>query len=213
MKKIKTFNLLIILLSILFISCNENKTEIKKSNENEISKTTVKKEKKEKKGKKLAKVTVDAIIKGENFTLNAIDFKKSGEVVYLNDGLQFKFVDVNDQLVLVNIFSPEIHKTTPITFSQQISALSVKEQASTRMKRSRLEIVIPTERKLESDSKIFYDGNVVLEEFTDDKIVVSFKGKGFTRNLNPSSSSFEDKLFPMEGKIIVENFKTYDGRY
>lgn len=212
MRTIYKITIIVFLASNLFGCKNDMKTSSEETVKTTIPETS-KNEKKEETNKSTI-VSVDAIIGNKKFTLDTIDFKKSGEVVYLNDGLQFRFIDVRGYEVLVNLFSSEIHETTPITFSQQVSALDVKEQASTKTKRSRLEFVIPTEQRLVSDSKIFYSGNVFLKKFTDAaSIVISFKGKGFTRNYNPGSSSFEDKLFPMEGKIIVENFKIYDGRF
>ena len=54
----------------------------------------------------------------------------------------------------------------------------------------------------------FYKGDVILKEYTDKKIIINFKGEGF-----PVGSNIKkDKLFPMEGSIVIEDYNIYDGR-
>jgi len=53
-----------------------------------------------------------------------------------------------------------------------------------------------------------YNGEVILKEFTEERIVILFEGQGFPVGVNQGKS----KLFPMKGKIVIENYNTYDSR-
>jgi len=53
-----------------------------------------------------------------------------------------------------------------------------------------------------------YDGELVVEEFSDTKIVITFNGRGTLWGINNK----EANLFPMQGKIITENFSVNDFR-
>lgn len=87
-----------------------------------------------------------------------------------------------------------------------------EEQITTKQKRSRVHIRIPGDPQKEGDAKLLYKGTVVLEKFTNDMIVVSFNGTGFPKDIDPKSPRYKDKLFPMEGKIIIEDYNIYDNR-
>lgn len=80
---------------------------------------------------------------------------------------------------MVNIYAPVNYKTSLIIFNQQVSALSQEEQLTSQIKRSRIEFVIPGIPQRQGDTKILYKGNTILIFFTEDKILISFKGKGF----------------------------------
>jgi hypothetical protein len=43
-------------------------------------------------------------------------------------------------------------------------------------------------------------------------IVVIFEGTGFPIGIDPKSPRNKDRLFPMEGKIIIEDYNVYDNR-
>ena len=103
------------------------------------------------------------------------------------------------------LYSSDIFETTPITFTQQICALPIKEQGTIKQKRSDLLLRIPGNPQRQGDAKNFYKGLVILEKFTDNMIVISFKGIGFPTG---------DKkiLFPMKGEIIIEDYNVYDYR-
>jgi hypothetical protein len=53
-----------------------------------------------------------------------------------------------------------------------------------------------------------YDGELAVEEFFDNKIIITFNGRGFLLGINNK----EANLFPMQGKIITENFSVNDFR-
>ena len=61
------------------------------------------------------------------------------------------------------------------------------------------------ERMIANRSELI-QGDVILKEFTDDKIIIRFNGQGFRVGASTSN------LFPMEGEIIIENYNIYDGR-
>jgi len=210
MKTIFTKSLILLTLIAALVNCGNDKsdTKLKTNIVKEASKTSSKKKKKDDKTKKKTIVKVEAMIDGKNVIFNDIDPKNNSVVVLLDDGIQLKYTDINNQVVMVHLFDSGIYKTTPITFSQQVSALTPEEQMTSKIKRSLVEFVIPSKPQRIGDRAMFYKGNVVLEEFTDEKIVVNFKGEGFPTG----SNNAKDKLFPMEGTIVVENYNIYDGR-
>lgn len=199
-------NMILIVLFAILISCKNDKAETNITKEaTEVS--SVKKNKGDK-TKKNTIIKVDATINNKKINIDAIDPKYNSVVVLLNDAIQFKYTDFNNQVVLVNIFDEKIHHTIPNTFSQQVSALPFKEQMTSKEKRSRLEIVIPSKPVKQGDAIVFYQGDVILKEYTDKKIIINFKGEGF-----PVGSNIKkDKLFPMEGSIVIEDYNIYDGR-
>ncbi len=207
MKTFSKTNLLTMLLIVFFISCNQNNKETKNSIDNETSKTFEKKEKKKKSITKKMIVSVDAIIDSEKFVFGEISPDSNKDVVFTEDGLLFVLRDINNKSFLVNLYSPEIFKTTPITFTQQ-GNISIKEQLTSTKKRSRIVFIIPGNPQKQGDKKLFYRGSIILEKFTDEKIVVSFKGEGYQYGEDPE----KDKLFVMEGKIIIEDYNFIDTR-
>ena len=205
--------LIIICLSMCVISCNKNKTEIQMSVKKGAVKTSVKKEKKKKETKKKTKVSVDAIIEGKKFVFDKLHPKDTEPViVFIKGGFYFRFIDINDYVVMGGLYSSDIFDNTPITFTQQKCALPIKEQATTKQKRSDLLFRIPGNPQRQGDAKNFYEGLVILEKFTDDMIVISFKGIGFPTGIEPKLPRYKDKLFPIQGKIIIEDYNVYDYR-
>ena len=211
MNKLK---LITILLTLFFMSCNQ-KTATKKSVEKEVtipSTQEVKKKKKEKTKKKTT-VSVDATINGKKFGFDTLNPKDTDPViVFIKDGFYFLYTDINNHVVKVALYSSDIFNTTPITFTQQVCALPIKEQATTKQKRSDLLFRIPGNPQRQGDAKNFYEGTVILEKFTDDMIVVSFKGIGFPTGVNPKLPRYKNDIFSMEGKISIENYNIYDYR-
>jgi hypothetical protein len=206
----KTFNtpiLVTIVFIVFFISCNQENKETNKIVEKDVSKTLVKKEKKKKSITKKMKVSVDAQIDNKNFVFGEISPDSNKDVVFTEDGLLFVFMDTKNKSFLVNLYSSEIFNTTPITFTQE-GNISIKEQLTSTKKRSRISFIIPGNPQKQGDKKLFYQGSIILEKFTDEKIVVSFKGEGYPYGKNPE----KDKLFVMEGKIIVEDYNITDTR-
>ena len=53
-----------------------------------------------------------------------------------------------------------------------------------------------------------YDGELVVEKFSDTKIVITFNGRGFRWGINNK----EANLFPIDGSIVIENFSINDFR-
>ncbi|MGZ0016148.1 hypothetical protein [Yeosuana sp. AK3] len=194
----------IFMVSIAFFSC---KNDSKSSSEATIKKTvevTPKKETQEQ-TKKIATINMEAVINGKNFSLTDYDSGSSTDVVFLDNGLQFRINDVNKQGVLVNMYAPDLLKQIPITISQQTSALKPEEAYNVKTQ-SRLEVVIPSRSPIQGDTKVFYQGTVSLEALSENKLTVTFTGEGFALGSNKKN------LFSMQGKIVLENFKVYDGR-
>jgi len=185
------------------------KSDIKTSSE-ETVKTTIpetSKKKKKENTRKTAIVHIEAIANGENFSLTKYNTEKSTDVIYQNNAVQFRITDFDGQSVLVNLQSPEMFNKKPFTIRQQTAALPIKEVHGTK-EQSRLsfdyKIDDPTKTKIYE----MYDGELVVEEFSDSKIVISFNGRGFLLGINNK----EANLFPMQGKIITENFSVNDFR-
>ncbi|NCO64429.1 MAG: hypothetical protein GW839_00020 [Flavobacteriales bacterium] len=195
---------LIFMVSMTFFSC---KSDIKTSSEETVKTTiseTSKKEKNEK-TRKTATINMEAVINGENFSLTDYDPVSSTDVVFLDNGIQFRINDVNKQGVLVNMYAPDLLKQIPITISQQTSALKPEEAYNIKTQ-SRLEIVIPSKSPVQGDTKVLLQGTVSLEALSENKLTVIFTGNGFALGSNKKN------LFPMQGKIVLENFNVYDGR-
>ncbi len=199
MKKIISFVLFI----ILIVSCkNETKKNENQDVKTSVLPTPVKKEQE----RKIITGMVEAQIDGQPFNMNTFDQKLTTDVTFLDNGIQFRINDVNKKSVLVNMYAPDLLKHIPITISQQTSALEIEEAYKVKTQ-SRLEVVIPSEQPMQGDSKVLYTGTVSLEELSENKLVVTFSGNGFS-----SGSTLKKELFPMEGKIVLDNFNVYDFR-
>jgi len=186
------------------------KSDMKTSSE-ETVKTTIpetSKKKKKDKTKKNTTIQVDALIKEGKVNLDKIDPKFNSVVVLFNDFIQLKYTDIKKQTVLVHLYDTDIYKSTPITFTQQIATLPPKEQALIKVKGSKLSISITNSERRSLHISELYQGEVILKEFTEDKISISFKGKGFSVGVNNAKSN----LFPMEGHIIIERYNIHDAR-
>ena len=209
MNKLKLYNLVVLLFSIVLISCSQSKTEPKKSNsEKEVFKTPAKEKQKKDKTKKNTIVTIESTIEGKEIVFDKVNSKYSNLVVLFNDFIQLKFIDMKKQVVLVHLYDANIYKSTPITFTQQIATLPQKEQAMVKVKSSKLSFTIPGTNPGSLHIKELYNGEVILKEFTEQRIVILFEGQGFPVGVNQGKS----KLFPRKGKIVIENYNTYDSR-
>jgi len=210
MNKLKLKSLLIIILTFFIISCSQSKTESKNenNNENKVLKTPAKKKQKKDKTKKNTIVTIDATIEGNEVVFDQINPKYSNLVVLFNDLIQLKYTDIKNQVVLVHLHDVNLYKSTPIIFTQQIAALPPKEQVLVKVKGSKLSFSITNNEGEIVGMPELYQGEVILKEFTEERIVILFEGEGFPVGVNNGKS----KLFPMQGKIVIENYNTYDSR-
>ena len=210
MTTIKTKILILFAFIVILPGCSNDKsdTKVKTNSVEEVSKTPSKKKKDQ--TKKNTIVKVDATINGEKIIIDQIiDPKQNNVVVLLNEGIQFKYADSNNQVVLVHLYDPSIYKSTPNSFTQQIATLPREEQVIVKVKSSKLSISTSnTELRSLNISELF-EGDVILQEFTEDKVSIRFKGKGFS----VGSNNAKNKLFPMEGTIVVENYNIADGRF
>lgn len=151
------------------------------------------------------KATVSINIDGQALPWGALDTKLSTNVTLLDNGIQFRLNDIDNRSVLVNLYAPDFFKNIPIKITQQTSALAPEDVYSVKTQ-SRLEVVVPSERPVQDDAKILYEGHVTLEEYSPSSLTVTFQGKGL-----PLGAS-KTQLFPMDGKIVLENFEIYDAR-
>ncbi len=155
-------------------------------------------------------VKVDATINGEKIIIDQIiDPKQNHVVVLVNEGIRFDYKDMNKQSVFVNLFDQKIYQATPNTFTQQISALPREEQVPLKVKGCKLRILSTDKDGLTLSHSELFEGDVILLEFTDDKISIRFEGKGFP----VGSNNKKNKLFPMQGTIVVEDYNIADGRF
>lgn len=189
-------------LLLLIVAC-KNDT---KSDEKQDIKTTILPTSKKDQERNIVTGTVEAQIDGKPFKMGNFDQKLTTDVTFLDNGIQFRINDVNKKSVLVNMYAPDLLNHIPITISQQTSALEVEEAYKVKTQ-SRLEVVISSERPMQGDSKVLYIGTVSLEELSENKLVVTFSGNGFS-----SGSTLKKELFPMEGKIVLYSFNVYDSR-
>jgi len=210
MNKLKLKSLLIIILTFFIISCSQSKTESKNenNNENKVLKTPAKKKQKKDKTKKNTIVTIDATIEGNEVVFDQINPKYSNLVVLFNDLIQLKYTDIKNQVVLVHLHDVNLYKSTPIIFTQQIAALPPKEQVLVKVKGSKLSFSITNNEGEIVGMPELYQGEVILKEFTEERIVILFEGEGFPVGVNNGKS----KLFHMKEKIVIENYNTYDSR-
>ncbi|MEE1963604.1 hypothetical protein V1387_12990 [Allomuricauda taeanensis] len=151
------------------------------------------------------KATVRINLDGKALPWGTLDTKLSTNVVLLDNGLQFRLNDTDNRSVLVNLYAPDFFDQIPMRITQQTSALAPEEVYKVKTQ-SRLEVVVPSERPVQGDAKILYEGHVTLEEYSPLALTVTFQGKGL-----PLGAS-KTQLFPMEGKIVLENFEIYDAR-
>ena len=201
---IKNF-MLSTLLCFALVSCKNDAQN--SSNEaadtNHVSRPS--KSKKQSEERKLIKGIVEVQYDGQTASFSDFDQNMSTDVVYLDNGIQFRFNSTNNQSVLVNMYAPDFFKKIPITISQQTYALPPGESANVKTQ-SRLEVIIPTVPENKRDFKVLYKGTVTLNELSENRFVVTFSGTGL-----PIADS-KDDFFPFEGKIVLESFNVYDFR-
>lgn len=200
------FSFIAVLLIGITFSCKE---EVKKS-VSPVVKTTVPQtfaKKKKENTRKTAIVNIEAVINGENFSLTKYNSEKSTDVVYQNNALQFRITDFDGKSVLVNLQSPEMFNQKPITIRQQTAALAIKEVHGTK-EQSKLAFDFKSDDPAIPIIYEMYDGELVVEEFSDTKIIITFNGRGFPYGINNK----QNNLFPMQGKIVTENFSINDFR-
>ena len=204
-----TIQLLIILLTVA--ACKNETVKNKPMPINKLKTSTFKEAsttKKEKMVKKNTIVLVDANIDGKEIVFDKVNPKYSNLVVLFNDFIQLKYTDMNGKIVLVHLYDSEIYNKTPNSFEKQVATLSRSEQANVKVKSSKLSFTIPGTKPGSLHIKELYNGEVILKEFTEERIIILFEGQGFPVGVNQGKS----KLFPMKGKIIIENYNTYDSR-
>ncbi len=206
---IKTKILILFALIVILSGCGIDKSDAKVKTNSVKEKSNIPSKKKKDETKKNTTVKVDVTINQEKIIIDQIDPKHSSLVVLLNEGIQFKYTDFNNQVVLVHLYDPNIYKSTSNSFRQQIAALPPKEQALVKVKGSKLSISTSNKELRSLNISELFEGDVILQEFTENKISLSFKGKGFSVGVNNSKSN----LFPMEGNIVVENYNIHDGRF
>jgi len=193
-----------ILLLFLFVSCKDKSTKTTPSPKvTEKSKPMPTQEADI--NTKTPSIMVEATINGMAFALTQIDLKKSTDVVLLDNGIQFRVNDTVNQVVLVNLYAPDFFKNIPISITQQTAALAPEEAFKVKTQ-SRVEFVIPSEPAVQGDTKVLYEGVVTLSAYSPSKLAITFQGKGL------SLGSRKNELFPMQGKIVFENFTVYDNR-
>ncbi|WP_419211515.1 hypothetical protein ACNR9Q_12300 [Maribacter sp. X9] len=154
---------------------------------------------------KAPKATVSINLDGQALPWGVLDTKRSTDVTLLDNGLQFRLNDTDNRSVLVNLYAPDFFNQIPIRITQQTSALAPEDVYKVKTQ-SRLEVLVPSEYPVQGDAKVLYEGDVTLEQYSRSALTVTFQGKGL-----PLGAS-KTQLFPMEGKIVLENFEIYDAR-
>jgi len=142
---------------------------------------------------------------GETVEFTDFDPTITTDVVFLPNGIQFRINSLTQKAVLVNMYSPDLLDKIPISISQQTYALPPGESFEVKTQ-SRLEVTIPSVPEKPRDFMVLYEGVVHLTELSKNRLVVTFSGTGL-----PIADSKTD-LFPLEGKIVLENFNVYDMR-
>jgi len=210
MKSLKILLGALIISILLLPGCGNDKSETIKETKTvkEVSKISSKKKKKKDKPQMNTTVKVEASINGKKIDFDKVDPKHNSVVVLFNESFQLKYVDMKNQVVLVHLYDVNLYKSTPIIFTQQIAALPPKGQVLVKVKSSKLSFSITNNEGQILSMPELYQGDVILKEFTEDKILISFKGKGFSIG----GSTAKSKLFPMEGTIVIENYNIYDAR-
>ncbi|MEZ4842330.1 MAG: hypothetical protein R2821_12670 [Flavobacteriaceae bacterium] len=189
---------------LALLSCNTN-SKPENGQQVKITESSSPVSAKKSKERKQFTALVEAQIGGKELKMTSFDQAISTDVVLLDNGIQFRIDDTNKQSLQVNMYAPQFADKIPISISQQSAALSADEVSSSKTN-SRLEVVIPSDPPVQGDTKILYEGSVSLDELTGSKLVVTFQGKGISYGDNRKN------LFPMHGKIVLENFNVYDGR-
>jgi len=209
MKTICSKSLILLTLFAVLISCGDDKSNTKEKT-NIIKETSKASSKKQEKINKTTLVNVEGTIDGKKVLFDKNDPNHKSVVVLFNGAIQLKFTDTKSQTVIVHLYDTKIHESSPITFTTQVASLPRKEQVSVKVKGSKLSISNTSndERKIVSISELI-EGDVILKEFSDNKILINFKGRGFIVGANNA----KDNLFPMEGEIIIENYNINDGRF
>jgi hypothetical protein len=192
-------------MSTLFSCKNETKTSSETAVKTTIPEMSKKKRKED--ARKTAIVNIEAVVNGENFSLTKYNTEKSTDVVYQNNAVQFRITDFDGQSVMVNLQSPEMFGNKPITIRQQTVALPIKEVHGTKTQ-SKLTFEFKSNDPAIPIIYEMYDGELVVEEFSETKIVITFDGRGSRWGIDDN----ERNLFPMKGKIITENFSVNDFR-
>lgn len=149
---------------------------------------------------------VTLMINNEALSWGALDPQKTSPVTLMDNGLLFRLNDIHGHMVLLNLYAPDFFTKVPLTITQQTAALAPKE-VNTVTTQSRLEVVVPSERPVQGDTKVLYEGSVTVEEFSPSKLKVHFQGKGF------ALGGTKTRLFPMEGTLVLEAFESYDARH
>ena len=85
---------------------------------------------------------VEVVIGDTKLLITEFNAKNSTSVVFLKDGLQFKILDNNNRLVLVNMYAPGLLDRTPFTINRIIESLSAEEASKSNTK-GKLEILLP----------------------------------------------------------------------
>lgn len=209
MNTIKTKILILFALIVILPGCGNDKSDAKVKTNSLKEELNFSSKKKKDETKKNTTVKVHVTVNQEKIIIDQIDPKHYNLVVFMNEGIQFKFTDFNNQVVLVHLYDPDIYKSTPNSFKQQIAALPPKEQALVKVKGSKLSISTSNKELRSLNISELFEGDVILQEFTENRISLSFKGKGFSVGINNAKSN----LFPMEGNIVIENYNIHDGRF
>ncbi|MDD3720990.1 MAG: hypothetical protein PHW92_00685 [Lutibacter sp.] len=197
--------IVLIVMTFALINCkNEAQNSSNKDDDNNEVSTSSKSNNKSDQ-RKVPTGIVKVQFDGETVEFTDFDPNMTTDVTYLDNGIQFRINSKNDQSVLVNMYSPKLLKKIPITISQQTYALQGEEGFKVETQ-SRLEVFIPSNPPNKRDSKVLYEGTVTLSELSENKLVVTFSGTGL-----PIGDSKTD-FFPLEGKIVLENFNVYDFR-
>ena len=200
----KLRNLLVLtLLTFVVFNCkNESKSNATDDQDKELvsSKRTNKSEE-----RKTPTGIVTVQFDGETVEFTDFDPTITTDVVFLPNGIQFRINSLTQKIVLVNMYSPNLLDKIPISISQQSYALPAGESLEVETQ-SRLEVTIPSVPEKPRDYMVLYEGVVTLSELSENKLVVTFSGTGL-----PIADSKMD-LFPLEGKIVLENFNVYDMR-
>jgi len=205
---IRTKILILFAMIVILPGCGNDKsnTKIKTNIVKEVSTQNTKDVKT--KTKKNTIVTIDATIEGDEIVFDKVNPKHSNLIVLFNDFIQLKYTDMNGMIVLVHLYDSEIYNKIPNSFEKQVATLSRSEQANVKVKSSKLSFTIPGTKPGSLHIKELYNGEVILKEFTEERIVILFEGKGFPVGVNNGKG----KLFSMQGKIVIENYNTYDSR-
>lgn len=194
-----------ILLCFVLVSCKNDaqNSSSEAADANHVSRAS--KSKKQSEERKVISGIVEVQYDGQTASFTDFDQNMSTDVVYLDNGIQFRINSTNNQSVLVNMYAPDFFKKIPITIFQQTYALPPGESGDVKTQ-SRLEVIIPTVPENKRDFKVLYKGTVTLNELSENRLVVTFSGTGL-----PIADS-KDDFFPFEGKIVLESFNIYDFR-